>query len=78
MSVYHPKGSPFYDFQFRGSRFCGSTGRTSRREAEAVERAERERGRALLKRSLANAADLLIGGVCALFPRGGTTPGLRR
>jgi hypothetical protein len=45
MSVYRPKGSPFYhyDFQWRSDRFYGSTKRTSRREAEAVERAERER-----------------------------------
>jgi integrase len=44
MSVYKPKGSPFYqyDFQFRGNRFHGTTRKTSRREAEAVERHERE------------------------------------
>jgi integrase len=47
MSVYRHKGSPYYafDFQWRGRRFHGSTKRTSRREAEAVERAERERGK---------------------------------
>ena len=62
MSVYRHKGSPFYhyDFQFQGTRFCGSTGCTSRREAEAVERARREKARALLKRAPANAADLTI------------------
>lgn len=45
MSIYKPKNSPFYhfDFQWRGRRFFGSTERTSRREAEAVERGERER-----------------------------------
>jgi integrase len=45
MSVYRPKGSPFYhfDFQHRGHRFHGSTRQTERRAAEAVERAERER-----------------------------------
>jgi integrase len=45
MSVYKHKDSPFYhyDFQFRGSRFHGSTGRTNKREAEAVEQAQRER-----------------------------------
>jgi integrase len=47
MSVYRPKGSPFYQFDFlwRGYRFHGSTKRTSRREAETVEREERERAR---------------------------------
>jgi len=47
MSVYRPKGSPFYHFDFwwRGARFHGSTKRTSRREAEVVERAERERAK---------------------------------
>jgi integrase len=47
MSVYRPKGSPFYQFDFwwRGHRFHGSTKRTSRREAETVEREERERAR---------------------------------
>jgi integrase len=45
MSVYKPKGSPFYhyDFQWRGRRVHGSTKRTDRREAQAVERTERER-----------------------------------
>ena len=45
MSVYKPNGSPFYhyDFQWRGARFHGSTKRTDRREAQAVEKSERER-----------------------------------
>ena len=45
MSIYKPQGSPFYhyDFQFKGDRFYGSTGCTSKREAEAFERAERDR-----------------------------------
>ena len=43
MSVYKPKGSPYwhYDFQFRGQRFYGSTACTSRRAAEQFERRER-------------------------------------
>lgn len=43
MSVYKPKGSPFYhfDFECKGLRFHGSTKKRSRREAEQVERAER-------------------------------------
>lgn len=51
MSVYRPKNSPFYhyDFQSGGRRFCGSTGKTSRREAEALERDEKEKAKASLK-----------------------------
>jgi integrase len=45
MSIYKPQGSPFYhfDFQWRGARFHGSTKKTDKREAQAVEKAERER-----------------------------------
>ena len=45
MSVYKRPDSPFYhyDFQWRHSRFHGSTGETDRRKAEAFERAEKER-----------------------------------
>jgi integrase len=44
MSVYKHDNSPFYhfDFQLKGRRFHGTTGRTSEREALAVERAKRE------------------------------------
>lgn len=51
MSVYKPKNTPFwhFDFQLHGRRFFGSTGRKSRREAEAVERAERDKARAMLR-----------------------------
>jgi integrase len=47
VSIYRPKGSPFYHFDFwcRGRRFYGSTEQTNRREAEAIERAERERAK---------------------------------
>ena len=45
MSIYKRSDSPFYhyDFQWRHSRFHGSTGETDRRKAEAFERAEKER-----------------------------------
>src|SRR5258708_28161219 len=45
MSVYKRPDSPHYhyDFQWRHSRFHGSTGETDRRKAEAFERAEKER-----------------------------------
>src|SRR6266571_4956750 len=47
MSIYRSKNTPYYlyDFQFRGHRFSGSTKCTSRREAEAVERAEKEKSK---------------------------------
>jgi len=43
MTVYKPKGSPYYhfDFQFRGQRFYGSTGMASKRDAERYERDQR-------------------------------------
>jgi integrase len=55
VSVYKHKDSPFYhfDFQFKGARFHGSTGCTSKREAEAVERTERERAKQQVKSSSA-------------------------
>jgi hypothetical protein len=45
MSVYKRPDSPYYhyDFQWRHSRFHGSTGETDRRKAEAFERTEKER-----------------------------------
>jgi len=52
MSVYKHQDSPFYhfDFQFKGDRFHGSTGCTSKREAEAYERGERERATQQVRR----------------------------
>jgi integrase len=60
MSVYRPKGSPFYqfDFQWRGRRFHGTTKQTSRREAERVERDERERAKKLEAQIKASGASL--------------------
>ena len=48
MSLYRKPRSPFfhYEFWWRGCRFHGSTKKTTRREAQAVERAEREKARA--------------------------------
>jgi GIY-YIG catalytic domain len=45
MSLYKPRLSPFfhYDFQVQGRRYHHTTKRTDRREAKAVERAERAR-----------------------------------
>jgi len=40
MSVYKSKNTPFYvyGFQVNGSRFYGSTGKKSKREANAVDK----------------------------------------
>src|SRR5262245_4716159 len=50
MSLYRKPRSPFwhYDFEHKGHRFFGTTKKTTRREAEAVERRERERARGLV------------------------------
>jgi integrase len=50
VSVRRDPRSPFYtyNFQIHGRRFFGPTKKTTRREAEAVERQERERAKALL------------------------------
>jgi hypothetical protein len=47
VSVYRTGRSPYwhFDFQWRGHRFHGSTKRTTRREAEKVEAAERARAK---------------------------------
>lgn len=69
MSVYKPKNSPFYqfDFQVRGRRFHGSTGRTSRREAEKVETAEREKAKSALKRGPDNTTLLTLDQACGRY-----------
>jgi integrase len=69
MSVYRPKGSPFYHFDFwlRGRRFYGSTGRTSRRDAEAVERAEREGAKQQAAASRASSASLKLDDVAGRY-----------
>lgn len=47
MSVYRPKNSPFYhyDFQMRGHRFYGSTGETKKRDAVAAEAEAKRRAK---------------------------------
>lgn len=69
MSVYRPKGSPYYhfDFQWRGDRFHGSTKRTNRREAETVERAERERVKQQAVASRAASASLKLDDVAGRY-----------
>lgn len=62
MSVYKREDSPFYhyDFQRRCVRFHGSTGETSRRAAEAFERAEKERVKAAFARGAGASARMTI------------------
>jgi len=50
MSVYRRPGQAVYsfDFRYRGRRFSGSTGATSRREAARVEEAEKRKARAAI------------------------------
>jgi hypothetical protein len=69
MSVYRPKGSPFFHFDFfhGGHRFYGSTKRTNRREAEGVERAERERARQQIATSRATSASIQIDDVAGRY-----------
>lgn len=62
MSVYKPKKSPFYqyDFQLKGNRFFGSTECTARKEAERYEAVEREKAKTLLKAMRRSRASLAI------------------
>lgn len=69
MSVYRPKGSPFYhfDFQWRGRRFFGSTKRTNRREAEKVEQVERTRAKQAASVSTAASTSLMLDDVAGRY-----------
>jgi integrase len=62
VSVYRKINSPFYhfDFQLERRRFLGSTGCTTRKEAEKFEAVEREKAKALVKAMKRAAASLLI------------------
>jgi integrase len=69
MSVYKSPKSPYwqYDFEVGGNRFFGSTKRTNRREAEAVERAERERAEHRVKQVRAAATSLRLDDVAGRY-----------
>jgi hypothetical protein len=69
MSVYRHKSSPFYhyDFQWGGRRFHGSTQRTNRREATAVEQAERERAKQAVAQSKAASTSLKLDDVAGRY-----------
>src|SRR6476620_7159220 len=69
MSVTKDKRSPFwrYDFQVRGHRFFGSTKATTRREAEAIERTERERAKATVAQLQAAKTSLRLDDVAGRY-----------
>lgn len=69
MSVVKDKRSPFwrYDFQVGGHRFFASTKRTTRREAEAVERAEREKAKRHVAQARAAATSLKLDDVAGRY-----------
>ena len=69
MSVYRDARSPYwqFDFQIGGRRFYGSTKRTIRREAEAVERAEREKAEQRVRQANAAATSLRLDDVAGRY-----------
>ncbi len=58
MSVYKPKKSPNYDydFQVKGHRFFGTTGTPNRRDAERIEKDKKDAARRELEKAEADAA----------------------
>ncbi len=69
MSVYKPKGSPFYqfDFQLGGDRFSGSTKCTNERDAAAVEKAKRKKAKQAQAAARAAATSLKINDVAGRY-----------
>ena len=69
MSVFRDKRSPYwrYDFQIKGHRVFGSTKATTRREAEAVERTEREKAKADVAAMTAARTSLRLDDVAGRF-----------
>jgi integrase len=62
MSIYRSKNTPYYqfDFQFRGHRFHGTTKCKSRREAEAVERVEKDKAKKRIAETESASTSLLL------------------
>lgn len=70
MSVYKPKGSPFYhyDFQLKRRRFNGSTGKTTKRDAIAYEAQQRDEARAwIAEQESLKSAPMTIDIACGLY-----------
>ena len=62
MSIYKNPKSPYWQFDFEvgGHRFFGSTKTANKREAEAVERTERERAKQHVAQAQAAATSLRL------------------
>jgi integrase len=69
MSVYRDPRSPYwqFDFRWRGTRFHGSTKKTTQREAEAVERQEREKARLFVAQTKAARSSLRLDDVAGRY-----------
>lgn len=69
MSVWKPKGSPYYqfDFQWKGARFYGSTKCTNERAARAVEQAERHKAKREAKAAQAASTSLQLDDVAGRY-----------
>ena len=69
MSIRRDPRSPYwtYNFQIRGHRFYGSTKVTTRREAEAVERAEREKAKRQIEQARAAATSLRLDDIAGRY-----------
>src|SRR5437588_8859362 len=69
MSLYKPTNSPYYQFDFElgGHRFSGTTKCKGRREAEQVERAEKEKARQRIQDQQNATVRLDLDAVCDRF-----------
>ncbi|MFZ0239236.1 MAG: site-specific integrase [Xanthobacteraceae bacterium] len=69
MSVFREKGSPFwrYDFQVGGHRFFGSTKSRNKREAQEIERSERETAKRHVAQVRAAATSLRLDDVAGRY-----------
>jgi hypothetical protein len=69
VSIRRDPRSPFwqYNFQINGRRFFGSTKKTNKREAEAVERAERERAKTQIAQTEAARTSMRLDDVAGRF-----------
>jgi integrase len=69
VSIFKPSGSSlwYYHFQFKGHRFHGSTKTSNKREAEAVEREERERAKREVAAETKARTSLRLDDVCGRY-----------
>jgi integrase len=69
VSVFKDKRSPYwrFDFEHRNRRFFGSTKATTKRAAEAVERTEREKARALIAQEEAARTSLRLDDIAGRY-----------